>query len=191
MQKLARHVSFNTTRRYLDITLADEAAAVDRLPDIGAKAQEDTEAMQATGTDDFSVSVLTSTEAGTGRHSVSSRVTGQGTDGGASADQGEREKPLKIGGCNASSHAMSQGGTGKKGKPAVRLRRRHDQMIHPLPAGRFYAFPDDFVWGASTSSHQFEGMDVHSDWWRFERQPGRVRNFSNYPLFGQQHKSDH
>ena len=37
VQKLGRHVSFNTTRRYLDITLADEAAAGNRLPDLGPK----------------------------------------------------------------------------------------------------------------------------------------------------------
>ena len=76
-------------------------------------------------------------------------------------------------------------------KPAVQVRRRRDDMILPLPAGKSYSFPDAFVWGASTSSHQVEGMDVHSDWWRFERQPGTVRNFLNYPVYGQKYKSDH
>jgi len=29
-------------------------------------------------------------------------------------------------------------------------------------------FPSDFLWGASTSSHQVEGNTVHNDWWHYE-----------------------
>jgi beta-glucosidase len=29
-------------------------------------------------------------------------------------------------------------------------------------------FGPDFMWGAATSAHQFEGNDVHSDWWAWE-----------------------
>jgi beta-glucosidase len=47
------------------------------------------------------------------------------------------------------------------------------------------------VWGAATASHQAEGDTPASDWWRFEREPGRVQNFFNYPLFAQEKKSDH
>jgi beta-glucosidase len=36
-----------------------------------------------------------------------------------------------------------------------------------------------------------EGEDVHSDWWRYEREPGNVQNFFEFPEFGQQFKSDH
>jgi beta-glucosidase len=36
-------------------------------------------------------------------------------------------------------------------------------------------FPDGFLWGAATSSHQVEGGNVHNDWWRFEQQ-GKVDN---------------
>jgi beta-glucosidase len=33
-------------------------------------------------------------------------------------------------------------------------------------------FPERFLWGASTSAHQIEGGNVHSDWWAWE-QSGR------------------
>jgi beta-glucosidase len=29
-------------------------------------------------------------------------------------------------------------------------------------------FPPGFLWGAATSSHQIEGMNVHNDWWDWE-----------------------
>src|SRR5262249_35588063 len=48
-----------------------------------------------------------------------------------------------------------------------------------------------FLWGAATASHQVEGEDVHCDWWRFERLPGRVRNFFNFPQMARDRKSDH
>ncbi len=35
-------------------------------------------------------------------------------------------------------------------------------------------FPDGFLWGAATSSHQVEGDDVDSDWSDWEREPGRI-----------------
>ncbi len=35
-------------------------------------------------------------------------------------------------------------------------------------------FPPDFVWGAATAAHQVEGNNVHSDWWHFEQNPGKV-----------------
>jgi beta-glucosidase len=37
-------------------------------------------------------------------------------------------------------------------------------------------FPDGFLWGAATSSHQVEGDDEWSDWAAWERQPGRIRD---------------
>ena len=33
-------------------------------------------------------------------------------------------------------------------------------------------FPPDFLWGTATSSHQVEGSNQNSDWWRFENQEG-------------------
>src|SRR5438132_4126799 len=35
-------------------------------------------------------------------------------------------------------------------------------------------FPDGFLWGTATSSHQVEGGDVPSDWCDWERAPGRI-----------------
>ncbi|MBD3296367.1 MAG: family 1 glycosylhydrolase, partial [Candidatus Omnitrophica bacterium] len=32
-----------------------------------------------------------------------------------------------------------------------------------------YDFPEDFLWGASTSAHQVEGNNTKNDWWRWER----------------------
>ncbi len=38
---------------------------------------------------------------------------------------------------------------------------------------RAYQFPDGFLWGAATASHQVEGGNRWNDWWEFE-QAGRV-----------------
>jgi len=48
-------------------------------------------------------------------------------------------------------------------------------------------FPDDFLWGASTSAHQVEGGNIHNDWWLAE-QRGDLREASgqacrHYELF--------
>lgn len=37
-----------------------------------------------------------------------------------------------------------------------------------------FRFPEEFLWGAATSSHQVEGHNVHNDWWAWER-AGRVK----------------
>jgi len=34
------------------------------------------------------------------------------------------------------------------------------------------AFPDGFLWGASTAAHQVEGNNVNTDWWMREHAPG-------------------
>ncbi|MEY4070210.1 MAG: hypothetical protein RL721_824 [Candidatus Eisenbacteria bacterium] len=36
-----------------------------------------------------------------------------------------------------------------------------------------FRFPEGFLWGAATSSHQVEGDNVHNDWWAWE-QAGRT-----------------
>ena len=33
-----------------------------------------------------------------------------------------------------------------------------------------FAFPEGFLWGAATSSHQVEGDNVRNDWWRWEQE---------------------
>ena len=41
--------------------------------------------------------------------------------------------------------------------------------VPPASAASNFRFPDGFLWGASTSSHQVEGDNVHNDWWAWER----------------------
>lgn len=48
-------------------------------------------------------------------------------------------------------------------------------------------FPENFLWGAATSSHQIEGNNKNNDWWRWE-QEGRIKEASGiacnqYELF--------
>lgn len=45
---------------------------------------------------------------------------------------------------------------------------RHDHVV--------LKFPEGFLWGAATSSHQVEGNNIHNDWWEWET---RVRNPEN------------
>ena len=40
-----------------------------------------------------------------------------------------------------------------------------------------FAFPQGFLWGASTAAHQVEGHNVYNDWWAWE-QAGRVKERS-------------
>lgn len=35
-------------------------------------------------------------------------------------------------------------------------------------------FPDGFLWGAATSSHQVEGDNTNNQWWEFEQRPGKI-----------------
>jgi beta-glucosidase len=38
------------------------------------------------------------------------------------------------------------------------------------------SFPKGFLWGTASAAHQVEGDNRNSDWWEFERQPGRIAN---------------
>src|ERR1700722_11499905 len=75
--------------------------------------------------------------------------------------------------------------------PAHFLRRRRTDPLAVIPRGRTYTFPADFVWGAATASHQAEGLDTGSDWWRYEREEGKVQHFANHSMHAQDYKSDH
>ena len=48
-----------------------------------------------------------------------------------------------------------------------------DDLFARAPARRF---PDDFYFGAATAAHQVEGGNDASDWWDFEREPGRIKD---------------
>lgn len=37
------------------------------------------------------------------------------------------------------------------------------------------AFPQNFLWGASTSAYQVEGENTHSDWWQWEHKAGKEK----------------
>jgi beta-glucosidase len=37
-------------------------------------------------------------------------------------------------------------------------------------------FPQGFLWGTATSSHQVEGHNTNNQWWDWEQQPGRIWN---------------
>jgi beta-glucosidase len=50
-----------------------------------------------------------------------------------------------------------------------------DDLFARAPARRF---PDDFRFGAATAAHQVEGGNEGSDWWDFEKEPGRIKDGS-------------
>ena len=82
-------------------------------------------------------------------------------------------------------------GSGLSDALADWLKFRRGNLAANLPASQTYRFPDEFLWGAATASHQVEGMDVHSDWWRYERLDSKVMAFRTFPAFAQDYKSDH
>lgn len=45
--------------------------------------------------------------------------------------------------------------------------------------GARLAFPDGFLWGTATSSHQVEGGNTNNDWWAWERQSGHISDGSS------------
>jgi len=40
----------------------------------------------------------------------------------------------------------------------------------------FLSFPEGFLWGTATASHQVEGGNTNNDWYLWEQQPGRICN---------------
>jgi beta-glucosidase len=39
---------------------------------------------------------------------------------------------------------------------------------------RTLTFPDGFLWGTATASHQVEGDNTNNQWWKFEQKPGAI-----------------
>jgi beta-glucosidase len=73
-------------------------------------------------------------------------------------------------------------------RPRWKFRRR--DLRARVPAGP-WQMPADFLWGAASASHQVEGGNEHSDWWRFERLEGTTQAFWSFPEFARTWKSDH
>ena len=42
------------------------------------------------------------------------------------------------------------------------------------PMRDLLSFPDGFLWGTATSSHQVEGDNCYNQWWKFEQLPGAI-----------------
>lgn len=38
-----------------------------------------------------------------------------------------------------------------------------------------YSFPKDFQWCVATAGHQIEGDNINSDWWEWEKLPGKIK----------------
>lgn len=38
----------------------------------------------------------------------------------------------------------------------------------------FYHFPEEFIWGTATASHQVEGQNNNNNWSEWEKQPGKI-----------------
>jgi beta-glucosidase len=74
--------------------------------------------------------------------------------------------------------------------PRARWKYRRKNRLVSMPA-QTWNFPEGFHWGAASASHQVEGGNDQSDWWRFERQEGKVKEFWTFPEFARQYKSDH
>jgi beta-glucosidase len=44
-----------------------------------------------------------------------------------------------------------------------------------MPQATFH-FPQGFLWGTATASHQVEGNNFNNNWWAWEQEPGRIIN---------------
>lgn len=45
-----------------------------------------------------------------------------------------------------------------------------------------FVFPEGFLWGTATASHQVEGGNENNDWWAWEQMPGRISDGSRCGL---------
>ncbi len=41
---------------------------------------------------------------------------------------------------------------------------------------KVFAFKQDFKWCVATAAHQIEGNNIHSDWWKWEKLPEKIKN---------------
>ena len=160
VQKLARHADFSTTKRYLDITLADESAAVERLPTIDMTPVSNQE-MLATGTDDVPVDPSTNGSASgsisvvPGYHDVSSHVTddaGQsGTQDRSASDDNSLEASNYDTTCpDVSQHVNDERDQATRRTRTVNLRITNALLCQLSYGGRLTEFVIDMLWHAMT-----------------------------------------
>ncbi|MFC1598077.1 glycoside hydrolase family 1 protein [Patescibacteria group bacterium] len=70
----------------------------------------------------------------------------------------------------------------EKKKPKKKPKTKAQQKPKPLkPKKKGHqheplAFPNGFLWGASTSAHQVEGNNINNDWWEWEQKKDHVKN---------------
>ena len=49
-------------------------------------------------------------------------------------------------------------------------------ILIQLPTASAFTLPRDFSFGVSTAAHQVEGNNSNSDWWEWEKIPGKIKN---------------
>jgi len=54
------------------------------------------------------------------------------------------------------------------------VRRHPGFKPKPLHVHKPLQFPEGFLWGSGTSSHQVEGWNDNNDWWEWEHLPGTI-----------------
>ena len=135
VQRLARHTDFKVTSRYLHIGLADEAAAVNRLP---WPTPIKHEAVAATGTDGGAkedanlASNMASAQGDSARHSLTQHGAMNKLPLSAGKSVRLIDKPLEIKGFVADRHDATQHDAANESMPAACPSGLRERIANPL-----------------------------------------------------------